>query len=380
MRAYQAAASGAIDRYAGHIAQYLGDGLLVYFGYPQAHEDDAERAVRAGLEILTALRTLNDTLEPQHGIRLAARVGIHTGPVVIGEMGGGAKSEVLALGDTTNIAARLEAVATADTVVISGATQRLVPGMFLLHDLGTPPLKGVTTPIRAYAVLQATGVRSRLDVDPATLTPLVGRDQELGLLIQRWEQAQERDGQTVLIAGEAGLGKSRLLQAFRERLADTPHTWLECRCSPYTAGSAFHPLIELVEQGLGFKRADDPATKLRRLEGGIERAGLAVPAVVPLIAALLSLPLPERYPPLRQSPELQRKQTMEALVAWTLVLAAQQPLVMLYEDLHWRDPSTVELLGLLLAQSPTAPVLTLLSLPPELRRRAWLARSHLTAV
>jgi class 3 adenylate cyclase len=379
VRAYQEAASGAIDRYAGHIAQYLGDGLLVYFGHPQAHEDDAERAVRAGLEILTALRTLNDALEPKHGIRLAARVGIHTGPVVIGAMGGGAKSETLALGDTTNIAARLEAVAAPDTVVVSGATQRLVPGMFLLHDLGTPPLKGVTTPVRAHAVLQATGVRSRLDVDPATLTPLVGRDQELGLLIQRWEQAQERDGQVVLIAGEAGLGKSRLLQAFRERLADTPHTWLECRCSPYTAGSAFHPLIELVEQGLGFKADDDPDTKLSRLERGITYANLSVPEVVPLIAALLSLPLPERYPPLRQSPELQRKQTMEALVAWTLVLAAQQPLVMLYEDLHWCDPSTVELLGLLLAQSPTARVLTLLTFRPAFVP-PWPARSHLTTV
>jgi hypothetical protein len=216
--------------------------------------------VRAGLEILTALRTLNDALEPKHGIRLAVRVGIHTGPVVIGEMGGGAKSEVLALGDTTNIAARLEAVAAPGTVVISGATQRLVPGMFLLQDLGTPPLKGIATPIRAYAVLQATGVRSRLDVDPNKLTPLVGRDQEVGLLIERWEQTQESDGQVVLIAGEAGLGKSRLLQAFRERLADTPHTWLECHCTPYTEGSAFYPLIELVEQGLGFKPSNKDST------------------------------------------------------------------------------------------------------------------------
>jgi predicted ATPase len=299
--------------------------------------------------------------------------------VVIGAMGGGAKSEVLALGDTTNIAARLEAVAAADTVVISGATQRLVPGLFLLHDLGTPPLKGIATPIRAHAVLQATGVRSRLDVDPRTLTPLVGRDQELGLLIQRWEQAQERDGQAVLIVGEAGLGKSRLLQALRERLADTPHTWLECRCSPYTAGSAFHPLIELVEQGLGFKADDDPETKLSRLERGITYAKLSVPEVVPLIAVLLSLPLPERYPPLRQSPELQRKLTMEALVAWTLALAEQQPLVMLYEDLHWCDPSTVELLGLLLAQCPTAPVLTLLTFRPSFEP-PWQARSHLTSV
>jgi class 3 adenylate cyclase/predicted ATPase len=377
VRAYQEAASQAIDRYAGHIAQYLGDGLLVYFGYPQAHEDDAERAVRAGLEILTALRTLNGTLEPTYGIRLAARVGIHTGPVVIGEMGGGARSEVLALGDTTNIAARLETAAASDTVVISGATLRLAQGMFLTQDLGTPPLKGIAKPIRAYVVLRATGVRSRLDVDPRTLTPLIGRDQELGLLTERWEQAQERAGQAVLIAGEAGLGKSRLLQAFRERLTGTPHTWLECRCTPYTQGSAFHPLIELLEQGLGLKQDDDPETKLRRLEGGIERANLSVANVVPLIAALLLLPLPERYPPLRQSPELQRKQTMEALVTWTLTLAEQQPLVMLFEDLHWCDPSTVELLGLVLEQSPTAQVLTVLTFRPSFEA-PWPARSHLT--
>ena len=377
VRAYQQATSQVIQRYAGHIAQYLGDGLLVYFGYPQAHEDDAERAVRAGLEILTALGTLNDTLEPTYAIRLAARVGIHTGPVVIGEMGGGAKSEVLAVGDTTNIAARLQAVAAPDSEVISGATQRLVPGMFLLQDLGTPPLKGIATPIRSYAVLQATGVRSRLDVDPSTLTPLVGRDQELRLLIERWERAQESDGQVVLISGEAGLGKSRLLQAFRERLAGTAHTWLECRCTPYTQGSAFYPSIELLEHGLGFKRGDDPETKLGRLERGIAYAKLSAPEVVPLIAALLSLELPDRYAPLRLSPELQRKQTMEALVAWTLALAEQQPLVMLFEDLHWCDPSTVELLGLALEQSPTAKVLILATFRPSFEP-PWPARSHVT--
>jgi class 3 adenylate cyclase/tetratricopeptide (TPR) repeat protein len=375
VRAYQEVASQAIERYAGHIAQYLGDGLLVYFGYPQAHEDDAERAVRAGLEILAALRTSNDAPETEHGIRLAARVGVHTGPVVIGEMGGGAKSETLALGDTTNIAARLEALAAPDSVVISGATQRLVPGMFLLHDLGTPPLKGVVTAVRAYAVLQATGVRSRLAV-ARTLTPLIGRGQELGLLIERWEQAQESDGQAVLISGEAGLGKSRLLRAFRERLAGTSHTWLECHCTPYTDGSAFYPWIELLNQRLGFDQGDDPDMRLRRLETGIANAKLSQSAV-PLIAALLSVPLPDRYPPQRRSPELQRKLTMEALVAWTLALAEQQPLVMLFEDLHWCDPSTVELLGLLLTQSPTAKLLTLLSFRPSFAP-PWPMRSHLT--
>jgi len=379
VRAYQESASQAIQRYAGHIAQYLGDGLLVYFGYPHAHENDAERAVRAGLEILTALGRLNDTLESTHGVRLAARVGIHTGPVVIGTMGVGATSEVLALGDTTNIAARLEAVAAPDSMVISGATLRLVGGMFLTQDLGTPPLKGIAKAIRAYAVLRATGVRSRLDVDPRTLTPLVGRDQELGQLIDRWKRAGARAGQAVLIAGEPGIGKSRLLQAFRERLAETPHTWLECRCTPYTQGSAFHPLIELLEQGLGFKPDDATETKLRRLEGGIERANLPAPDVVPLIAALLSLPLPDRYPPLRQSPELQRKQTMEALVAWTLALAEQQPLVMLFEDLHWCDPSTVELLALALEQSPTTKALILLTFRPTFAP-PWPARSHATSL
>ncbi|HZR79615.1 MAG TPA: AAA family ATPase [Candidatus Binatia bacterium] len=377
VRAYQEAASRAIQRYEGHIAQYLGDGLLVYFGYPRAHEDDAERAVRAGLEISSALRLLNDRLEPEHGIRLAVRVGIHTGPVVIGEMGGGTRSEVLALGDTTNIAARLEAVAAPDTLVIGAATLRLVHGMFLTEDLGTPPLKGIAKPMRAYAVLQATGVRSRLDVDPSTLTPLVGRDQELRLLIGRWERARESAGQAVLIAGEAGIGKSRLLQAFRERLAGTPHSWLECRCTPFTQGSAFQPLIELLQQGLGLRPDDDPETKLGRLEGGLERARLPASEVVPLLAGLLSVPLPARYPPLRQSPELQRKQTMEALVAWTLALAEQQPVVMLFEDLHWCDPSTVEVLGLALEQSTAAKVLMLLAFRPSFEP-PWPARSHAT--
>ncbi len=377
VRAYQESASEVIERYAGHIAQYLGDGLLVYFGYPQAHEDDAERAVRAGREILRALGGVNERLEREHDIRLAVRVGIHTGPVVVGEMGGGAKSETLALGYTTNIAARLESVAEPDSVVISGATLRLVPGIFATKDLGTPALKGIVEPIRAYAVLRATGMRSRLDLDPSKLTPLVGRDQEVGMLLERWEQVGEGEGQTVLLSGEAGLGKSRLLQAFHERLAEAPHDWLECRCSPYTQGSAFHPLVELMEQGLGFQEGDDPETKLARLEAGVAAAGLSAPDVVPLLAALLSLPLPDRYAPPQFSPELQRKKTIEALVAWVFGLAESQPLVLLVEDLHWCDASTVELLGWLLEQSPTAKVLTVLSFRPDFEP-PWPARSHIT--
>ncbi|MGH7789642.1 MAG: ATP-binding protein [Candidatus Binatia bacterium] len=370
VRAYQDAAARVIERHEGHIAQYLGDGLLVYFGYPQAHEDDAERAVRAGLGIIPAVRALGfgGVRERTTGLTpgpLAVRIGIHTGKVVVGAMGGGARSEILALGDTTNIAARLEAAAAPDSVVISADTLRLVPGMFLVRDLGTPTLKGIARPIQTYAVIRPSGVRSRLDVDPRTLTPLVGREPELASLSVHWQQVREGAGRAVAICGEAGIGKSRLLQALRERLAGAPHTWLECRSTPYTQSSSFHPLVELLTQGLGFQPDDDPQTKLRRLEGGIERALLPVQDVVPLVATLLGVPLGERYPPPRQSAELQRKRTMEALVAWTHALAEQQPLVMLFEDLHWCDPSTLEVIALALEQVAIRRVLILLTFRPS---------------
>ena len=254
VQAYHARAAQAIARYEGHVAQYLGDGLLVYFGYPQAHEDDAERAVRAGRDILRDLRTLNARLEAEQGLRLQVRVGIHTGPVVVGEMGGGEKAETLALGDTPNVAARLEAIAEPDTVVISDATLRLVAGLFVSEDLGTPALKGIAAPIRAHRVIQPTGVARPPRRAPA-LTPFVGREQELALLLDRWEQAQECRGQAVLIAGEAGIGKSRLRAPAARAAARgaTPHSWLECRCSPYTRNSALYPVIELVEQALRFE-------------------------------------------------------------------------------------------------------------------------------
>ncbi len=374
VRSYQEAASRVIERYAGYVAQYLGDGLLVYFGHPQAHENDAERAVRAGLEILAALRTLNDTLAPRHGIRLAARVGIHTGAVVIGEMGGGAKSETLALGDTTNIAARLEALAAPDTVVVSGATQRLVSGLFVLEDLGTPPLKGVATPVRAYAALQPSGVRSRLDVAAGRLTRFVGREVELATLVDRWERAADGEGQNVLILGEAGVGKSRLVYHLHEHLAAVPHTWLECGATPYTEGTPFHPIIALVEQGLAFAPEDTAAEKLAKLEVGLR--ALASAESVAVIADFLGLPSPTR---LQFSPELQRRKTIDLLVQWTLSLSAAQPLVVFVEDLHWCDASTLELLGHQIAQSPTARVLLLATARPEFGP-PWPARENLTTV
>ena len=336
VRAYQDAASGVIQRHAGHIAQYLGDGLLVYFGHPQAHEDDAERAVRAGLEILAALRTLNDTLEPQHGVRLAARVGIHTGPVVIGEMGGGAKSEVLALGDTTNIAARVEGMAESDTVVITTATQRLVGGLFVVEDHGPQALKGVRDPMTLYRVVQPSGVRSRLDVAAGRLTRFVGRDIELATLVDRWERAQDGEGQNVVVLGEAGVGKSRLVYQLHEHLAAVPHTWLECGATPYTEGTPFHPILALATQGLGFAPEDTGAEKLAKVETGL--GALASAENVALLADFLGLAPPTR---LQFSPELQRRKTIDLLAQWNLAMSEVQPLVLFVEDLHWCDVSTL---------------------------------------
>ncbi|MBW2388384.1 MAG: AAA family ATPase, partial [Deltaproteobacteria bacterium] len=378
VQAYQARAARAIERFEGHVVQYLGDGLLVYFGYPQAHEDDAERAVRAGREILREIEMLSPRIEAEHGVELAARIGIHAGPVVIGEMGGGEKRETLALGDTPNVAARLEGFAEPGTVVISDATLRLVAGLFVTEDRGTPELKGISEPIRVHCVLQASGVRSRLDRTTG-LTPFVGREQELGLLLDRFEQAQEGQGQAVLIAGEAGIGKSRLVHRLRENLPGTPHSWLECSTSPYTQSSALYPIIEMVEGALDFKEEDSAEEKLGRLERGLAHMRLEPDEAVPLFASLLSLRLPERYAPLEISPQLQRQKTLEALLDWVLALGEKQPLVLVVEDLHWIDPSTLEWLGLVIEQCPTANVLLLMTHRPTFEP-PWPGREHMLPI
>jgi class 3 adenylate cyclase/tetratricopeptide (TPR) repeat protein len=380
VRLHRETCARVIRRFEGYLAKYLGDGLLVYFGYPHAHEEDAERAVRAGLALVDETQRLNPRLEQDHGIRLAVRVGIHTGLVVAGEMGATAPREPLGIiGETPNIAARLEGIAEPNTVVISDATLRLVPGLFITQDSGTPALKGVTEPIRIYRVIQPSGVRSRLEAAAGRLSPFVGRQEEIGLLLGRWEQVEEKLGQVVLISGEAGVGKSRLVQVLRERLAETPHTWLECRCSPYAQASAFYPVIELLQQGLNFAETDSPDDKLGKLERGLERAGFSLPEVVPLLASLLSLPLPDHYSALRMSPELQRRKTLDALVAWTVALGERQPVLFLYEDLHWCDPSTLEVLSLSVEQVPTTRVLLLLTSRPEFQS-PWPPRSHHTPI
>jgi len=371
VRAYQRAAEEAILRHEGHVVQYLGDGLLVYFGYPMAHDEDADRAVRAGLEILTGLTTLNEAVEPTYGIRLAARVGIHTGPVVIGEMGGGAHSEVLALGDTTNIAARIEGAADRDSVMISDATHRLIVGRFVTEDRGPQQLKGIREPMTLYRVVQPSPAWSRLAIVAGRLTHFVGRDTEMAALADRWQRVLDGEGQTVVVLGEAGVGKSRLVYELRSRLAGVPHTWLECAAMPYTQATPFHPIAELARQALGFAKDESPADASSRIEAGLGR--LASVDNVYLLADFLGLPT---MPAVQMSPDLQRRRTIELLVQWILSLSASQPLLVLVDDLQWCDSSTLELLKHLITQTPTARVLLLVTARADFKF-PWPARHNL---
>jgi TOMM system kinase/cyclase fusion protein len=376
--AYQATCVEVLQRFDGHVAQYLGDGLLVYFGYPRAHEDDAQRAIRAGLGILDAMGALNTRLERDKGLRLAVRLGIHTGPVVVGPMGSGGRHEQLALGETPNLAARLQSLAAPNTVAISATTHRLVQGYFRFDDLGGPSLKGVETPLRVYRVVAESATQSRLDAaGPTGLTPLVGREHEVGLLRERWAQSRDGLGQVVLLSGEAGIGKSRLAQALKEHLTEDTHTRIECRASPYYQQSAFYPIVEHVQRLLQFRKDDTPEAKLHKLEAVLGPYGFALEEVVPLFAGLLSLPLAERYAPPALTPERQKQKTLEALLTWLLREAERQPVCLIVEDLHWVDPSTLEWLSLLIDQIPTTRVLMLLTFRPDFQP-PWAVRSHLT--
>ena len=382
VRAYQETCAKVIARFEGHIAQYLGDGLLVYFGYPLAHEDDAQRAVRAGLGMVEALGQLNTRLERERGVHLAVRLGIHTGLVVVGEVGGGSRQEPLALGETPNVAARLQGLAVPNTLVISAATFQLLGGFFACQPLGTPLLKGLAQPLAVYRVLYESMARSRLEAVGSTgLTPLVGREQEIGLLLERWVQVKDGIGQVVLLSGEAGIGKSRLVQVLKEHVAAEPQAWLTpCQCSPYYQHSALYPWIDLLERvALRFEREESPQQKLSKLEGFLVQYGLPLAEVVPLFAALLSLPLTADYAPLPLSPEQQKQQTLQALLTILLRIAAQQPVLLVMEDLHWVDPSTLELLSLLVDQGPTARILTLFTFRPDFHP-PWTGRAHLTQV
>jgi class 3 adenylate cyclase len=284
VRAYQTTCAEVIQRFDGHIAQYLGDGLLVYFGYPQAHEDTVQRAVRSGLGMVEALGTLNTRLEQEYGVRLAVRLGIHTGLVVIGEIGSGGQQEQLALGETPNIAARLQGLAAPDTVVISAATAHLIHGYFVCQPLGAPALKGLTQSLQIYRVLHESGAQTRLDlVMPHDLTPLVGRDEEVGLLHRRWDQVIAGMGQVVLLSGEAGIGKSRLVRVLKDHITSAPHIHIEWRGSPYHQQSALYPVIDHLQRLLRGHHDAPPAEQLCTLEAALTASGVALSEAVPLL-------------------------------------------------------------------------------------------------
>lgn len=379
VRAYQAASAEAIQRFEGYVAQHLGDGLLVYFGYPVAHEDDAQRAVRAGLGIINAMKALNQRLAQSHGMALAVRIGIHTGLVVIGDIGAGLRQEQLALGETPNIAARIQSLAAPDTVVISLPTFELIQGYFACQTLGAQALRGVAQPMDTYRVLRASGAQDRLDVTVA-FTPLVSRESEIALLVERWEQAKAGMGQMVVVSGEAGIGKSRLVQVLKAHVAGEAHTRWECRSSPYYQNTALYPLMDLLQRTSGFTSDDGAEEKLEKLERTLGQYRFPLSETIPLFASFFSLTLPERHDlPQRLTPQQQRQKTLEMTLAILLEHAERELVLFILEDLHWTDPTTLEFLELLLEQMPTIPILTLVTCRPTFQPQ-WGQRSYLTPI
>lgn len=378
IRRYQDAVAGAVTRYEGYVAKFLGDGVLAYFGWPQAHEDQAERAVRTGLDAVTAVAKL----ELDDNVALQARIGIATGQVVVGDLVGEAAAEAEAVaGETPNLAARLQGVAAPGQVVIGSLTRELIGETFDLNDLGVHELKGFVEPVRAWDVVRKRDIDSRYEAKhPGGALPLVGRQEELGLLLRSWEASKEGHGQVVLIQGEAGIGKSRLVEALREQLSGQDYVRVLHRCSPYHANSTLYPVIEHLKRVMGWKPEDDAEARLEKLETALKEQSVPLEDAVPLYAELMSLPLPEgRYAPLRLSAKEQREQTLDALAGWLLEEAERTPVLSVWEDLHWADPTTLELLALYIDQSPTVSMMNLLTYRPEFAP-PWPMRSHMTPI
>jgi class 3 adenylate cyclase/tetratricopeptide (TPR) repeat protein len=371
---YHRAATEAITRFGGYVAQYSGDGVMAYFGWPEAHDNNAERAARAGLLILDIISKLNE--QPSRP-KLSARIGIDSGLVVVGASAG---KNADVYGDTPNIAARVQAATLPDTVLITAETHRLISGMFVVEDCGVRALKGIERPIQLYRVIRPTVVRGRLEAMAATrgLTPFVGRDDELRLLMHHWERALEGEGQAVIIIGEAGIGKSRLVQHFHEQMMRTPHTWAEVAASPLFQNTPFYPVSQLLRQLLAAPIDEPLDDQLVRLESALELAGLKPAEAIPLIAPLLNLTAPAKYPLPTLLPEQQHSRLLAMLIELMRGATDVQPLVIAAEDLHWADPSTLELLQLLVEQSATARMLLLYTGRPEFRPKWPLRGNHLS--
>jgi class 3 adenylate cyclase/predicted ATPase len=364
--AYHRRAAEAITRFGGHVAKYLGDGVMAYFGWPEAHDNDAERAAHAGLAILEAISKLN--LESRHP-KVSVRVGIDSGMVVV-EMGSRKDAEVF--GEAPNIAARVQTTDTPNTVLITAATYRLLLGLFVVRDCGAQQLKGLASPVELYRVVRPTGVRSRIGV--RGLTPFVGREEELRLLLDWWERARQGDGQVALVIGEAGIGKSRLMAEFHNRI-HSAHIWMESAGEQLFENTPLHAVGRMFSQWLGLQDEANAQEHLERMERALASAGLKLAETAPLVGNLLQLAVSERYPPSTLAPEQKRRRLMAALGGWILGAARLQPILMLVEDLHWLDPSTLELLQLLAEQGATAPLMLLYTARPEFRA-PWPLHTH----
>jgi class 3 adenylate cyclase/predicted ATPase len=375
--AYQNTVAAEVARYEGHLAKYMGDGVLVYFGWPQAHEDDAERAVRGGLAVVQALAGR----KTPGGQSVEVRIGIATGLVVVGDLvGEGAAQEEAVVGETPNLAARLQGVAESGQIVLSTTTRGLLGELFELADLGPQVLKGFAEPIEAYAVVGERAVESRYAARVAGgVLPLFGREQELALLLDRWEQAKEGEGQVVLLSGEAGIGKSRIAQMLRDRVAVEDHVRLRYQCSPYHTNSALHPIIDQLGRAAGFARDDHFDIRLDKLESLLAQSSTGPAAAVPLLAALLSIPTGDRFAPLEMSPELQKERTLAALIDQMNGLAAPRPVLVIFEDAHWIDPTSQELLDLIVDHAQAIKALVVITYRPVFTA-PWGGHPHVTSL
>jgi class 3 adenylate cyclase/predicted ATPase len=371
--AYHHAVAGVVTAFDGSVGRYMGDGVLVYFGYPRAHEDDAERAVRAGLGVIEAVSCL-DT----RSVKLQARVGIATGLVVVGDLvGEGSAQEQSVVGETPNLAARLQTRAEPNAVVIAAGTRRLVGELFDCRDLGSVKVKGISGPVPVWQVLRPSGVESRFKaLRGSSLSPLIGRDEEIDLILRRWTRAKAGNGQIVLIAGEPGIGKSRIVAELEERLRVEPHLRLRYFCSPYYQNSAFFPVIEQLGRAAGFARNDPPAARLDKLKALLARAATPQEDIA-LLADLLALAALEPHPLPNLSPQRKKERTLEALLHQLEGLAAREPVVMVFEDAHWIDPTSRELLDLTVERVRSLPVLLLVTFRPEFQP-PWIGQPRVT--
>ena len=372
--AYQKSVAETVQRFGGFVAKYMGDGVLIYFGYPQAHEDDAERGVRTGLELIAAVTALKAPAP------LQTRIGIATGVVVVGDLiGSGEAQERGIVGETPNLAARLQGIAEPNMVVIADGTRKLLGNLFELQDLGPKDLKGIAGPVRAWSALRTSSAEGRFEALHATgLTALVGRQEELELLLRRWSTAKTGEGQIVLLSGEAGIGKSRLTAALLERLATEPHTRLRYFCSPQHTDSALYPIIGQMERAAGLAHYDDPQAKLDKLDAVLAQTSTSKQDAT-LFAEMLSLPNDGRYPALEMTPQPRRQRTLEALTAQLAGLASQHPVLMIFEDVHWVDPTSVEVLNRTVDRIKTLPVLLIVTFRPEFNA-PWVGQSRVTSL